>query len=193
MWKIWTSELYSGNKVTAHNTFAVPLIIPTIGILNWTWKEIEDLDKVTRQIMCYTRNLHMRSDINRIYVPQKLGGRGLVSIEDSFTARMIWQSTLKKQVDTNAFMKRVKQHEQENIIRLKDHSKINYKSTITSNLKNIQSKLLRQNLNKTTWKHGKTNLSIAISSRKLKQMMKWTRKHRSNGSTVECHHTWKDT
>ena len=48
--KIWTSELYSGNKVTAHNTFAVLLIIPTIRILNWTWKEIEDLDKVTGQI-----------------------------------------------------------------------------------------------------------------------------------------------
>ena len=29
--KIWTSELYSGNKIRAHNTFAVPLITPTIG------------------------------------------------------------------------------------------------------------------------------------------------------------------
>ena len=45
VWKIWTSELYSGNKVTAHNTFAVPLIIPTIGILNWTRKEIEDPER----------------------------------------------------------------------------------------------------------------------------------------------------
>ena len=101
--------------------------------------------------MCYTRNLHMRSDINRIYVPQKLGERGLVSIEDSFTARMISLAKhIEEAVDTNAFMKKVKQHELESIIRLKDHSKINYKSTITSNLKNIQSKLLRQNLNKTT-------------------------------------------
>ena len=32
--KIWTSELYSGSKITAHNTFAVPLIMPTIGILS---------------------------------------------------------------------------------------------------------------------------------------------------------------
>ena len=63
---IWTSELYSGNKITAHNTFAVPLITPTIGILNWTRKEIEDMDKATRRIMCYTGNLHMRSDIIRI-------------------------------------------------------------------------------------------------------------------------------
>ena len=119
--KIWTSELYSGNKVTAHNTFAVPLIIPMIGILNWTRKEIEDLDKATRRIMCYTGNLHMRSDINRIYVPRKLGGRGLTSIEDSYTARMFSLAKhIKEAADTNAFMKKVKQHEQENIIRLKD-------------------------------------------------------------------------
>ena len=86
---IWTSELYSGNKITAHNTFAVPLITPTIGILNWTRKEIEDLDKATRRIMCYTGNLHMRSDIIRIYVPRKQGGRGLASIEDIFTSRIL--------------------------------------------------------------------------------------------------------
>ena len=121
VWKIWTSELYSGNKVTAHNTFAVPLIMPTIGILNWTRKEIEDLDKVTRRIMCYTGNLYMRSDINRIYVLRKLGGRGLASIEDSYTALMISLAKhIEEAADTNAFMKKVKQHEQENIIRLKE-------------------------------------------------------------------------
>ena len=34
--KIWSSNLYSNNKVTAHNTFAMPVLTPTIGILNWT-------------------------------------------------------------------------------------------------------------------------------------------------------------
>ena len=81
--KIWTSELYSGNKITAHNTFAVPLITPTIGSLSWMRKDIEDLDKATRRIMCYTGSLHMRSNINRICVPRKQGGRGLASIEDT--------------------------------------------------------------------------------------------------------------
>ena len=31
--KIWSSELYGNNKVTAHNTLAVPVITPIIGIL----------------------------------------------------------------------------------------------------------------------------------------------------------------
>ena len=63
----------------------------------------------------------MRSDINRIYLPRKLGGRGVTSIEDSYTTRMISLAKhIEEAADTNAFMKKVKQHEQENIIRRKD-------------------------------------------------------------------------
>ena len=119
--KIWTSELCSGNMITAHNTFAVPLITPTIGILNWTRKEIEDLDKATRRIMCYTGNLHMRSDINRIYVPRKQGGRGLASIEDTFTSRIVALANhIEAAATSNPFLEKVKEHEQNIIIRLRD-------------------------------------------------------------------------
>ena len=34
--KIWSSELYSNNKVIAHNTFAIPAFTPTFGIIKWT-------------------------------------------------------------------------------------------------------------------------------------------------------------
>ena len=126
--KIWTSELYSGNKITAHNTFSVPLITPTIRILNWTMKEIEDLDKATRWIMCYAGNLHMRSFINylliyinRIYVPRIQGGRGLASIEDTFTSRIVALANhIEAAAISNPFLEKVKEHEQNNIIRLRD-------------------------------------------------------------------------
>ena len=36
--KMWNSELNEQNKVTTHNTFAVPIITPTVGILDWTKK-----------------------------------------------------------------------------------------------------------------------------------------------------------
>ena len=32
--KIWTSKLSAYNKVTAHNSFAVPVVVPTFGILD---------------------------------------------------------------------------------------------------------------------------------------------------------------
>ena len=31
--KIWSSELYSNNKIINHNTFAIPVLTPTFGII----------------------------------------------------------------------------------------------------------------------------------------------------------------
>ena len=69
--KIWNSELNGQNKVTAHNTFAVPIITSTVGILDWTKKEIEDLDIMTRKMMTMTGGLHPASDVNRLYADRK--------------------------------------------------------------------------------------------------------------------------
>ena len=56
--KIWNSELYAGNKVIAHNTFAIPVVTPTFGILNWTKDELSDIDVKTRKILTATGNFH---------------------------------------------------------------------------------------------------------------------------------------
>ena len=72
--KIWISELNGYNKAIAHNAFAVPVVTPTIGILKWTKKEINDLDIATRKIMM-TGGFHQESDIDRLYVERKKGGR----------------------------------------------------------------------------------------------------------------------
>ena len=89
MRKIWNSELYGNNKITAHNTFAIPVLAQAIGILNWTKQEIQHLDVETRKIITYTGDLHKRSDTSRIYVPRKQGGRGLTSVEDMSISRVI--------------------------------------------------------------------------------------------------------
>ena len=65
----------------------------TIGILDRTLAEIDELDKRTRKILCMTGNFHRNSDKGRLYVSRKEGGRGLKSFEESYTTRM---TTLKK-------------------------------------------------------------------------------------------------
>ena len=60
--KILKSELYGKNKVIGHNSFAVPIIISTIGILNWTKAEIEEMDIKTRKKQ-YPRHLRSKIDI----------------------------------------------------------------------------------------------------------------------------------
>ena len=117
--KIWNSELYWNNKATAHNTLTVPVFTPTIGILQWTKKEICDIDVATRKILSYTGNLHERADINRLYVPRKQGGRGLTSFEDIYISRhIILAEHLNEQKSINSFHGKIVGHEQDKIIRL---------------------------------------------------------------------------
>ena len=83
--KIWSSELYSNNKATAHNTFAITYYItPTFGILNWTKDELENIDVKTRKILTITGSFHINSDIDRLYSNRNRGGRGLNSLVDIF-------------------------------------------------------------------------------------------------------------
>ena len=87
--KIWKSELNSYYKVTAHNTFEVPLITPTIGLLDWARDEIDQLDVKTRKVLTMTGSMHTNSDINRLYLTRKKGGRGLQCIADIFDTRQV--------------------------------------------------------------------------------------------------------
>jgi hypothetical protein len=68
------------NKTISHNAFAVPVLVPTFGILDWTLEEIRNLDIKTRKILTTTGNFHINSDTDRIYVRWRDGGRGIRSV-----------------------------------------------------------------------------------------------------------------
>ena len=55
----------------------------TAGIVDWTIAELENLDRKTRKLMTAHRTLHPQSDIDRLYLPQKIGGRGLLQIRQT--------------------------------------------------------------------------------------------------------------
>ena len=41
--KVWNSQLNASNKAIAHNVFAAPVLTPTIGILDWSREEVQQL------------------------------------------------------------------------------------------------------------------------------------------------------
>ena len=152
--KIWSSKLYGNNKATAHNTLAVPVITPTIGILQWTKKEICDIDIATRKILSYTGNLHKRADINRLYVPRKQGGRGLTSLEDIYISRhIILAEHLNEQKSINPFLEKVVEHELDKIIRLGEEFKqeLGLSTTKKASREAIKHKLKQKHLE--AWKN----------------------------------------
>ena len=75
------SKLNGKNKTNAINTWAVSLMRYGAGVLKWRKDEIDELDRKTRKLMTRYGALHPKSNVARIYLPRKRGGRGLISCE----------------------------------------------------------------------------------------------------------------
>ena len=79
--KVLKSKLNGGNSIRAINSWAVPVIRYTAGIVNWTQAELGDLDRKTRKLMTANQALHPQSDVDRLYLPIQTGGRGLFQVK----------------------------------------------------------------------------------------------------------------
>ena len=124
--KIWNSELNASDKAVAHNAFAVPIIAQTVGILNWTKKEICNLDIATCKILTMAGAFHAASDVHRLYVQRNKGGRGLRSMEDMYEVRTVrLMKHLEEASELHSLLWLVKEHEKDTIWRLgKDFVKL---------------------------------------------------------------------
>ena len=80
---ILRSKLHGRNQIQAINTYAIPVLTYPAGIIKFTQEEKRTLDTMTRKQMTMHGSLHPRADVDRLYLPRKEGGRGLLSVEDS--------------------------------------------------------------------------------------------------------------
>ena len=83
---ILKSKLNERNKIAGINTWAVSLLRYGAGVIMWTVEELKSLDRKTRNLLTIHGVFHPRSDIYRLYVPRKRGGRGLIGCEDCVRA-----------------------------------------------------------------------------------------------------------
>ena len=67
--KILSTQLYGNHTIQAVNSFAVPLLRYSAGLIHWTKEELYQLDVGTRKLMCLHHVFSMNSDIDRLYVP----------------------------------------------------------------------------------------------------------------------------
>ena len=80
---ILKSKLNGRNKIMPLNTWAVSILRYGAGILKWNKNELQEMDRKTRKFMTMNKELHPRSDVARLYVSRKNGGRGLIGCENS--------------------------------------------------------------------------------------------------------------
>ena len=75
---IMKSRLNGRSKIIAINTWAVSLMRYGAGIVKWTKNELDETDRKTWKVLTLNKELHPRSDANRLYVSRMEGGRGLI-------------------------------------------------------------------------------------------------------------------
>lgn len=73
--------LSAGNKVKAINTFAVPLLTYSFGVVKWTKTDLEAIERAVRVAFTKHRSHHPRSAIERVTLPRAAGGRGVIDIQ----------------------------------------------------------------------------------------------------------------
>lgn len=70
------------NMYKAINTYAIPVLTYTFGVLNWTTTDIEHLRRKTSVLLTKMRVHHPKSAIERITLPRCKGGRGMIDISN---------------------------------------------------------------------------------------------------------------
>ena len=78
---ILKSKLNGRNKLAAINAWAVAIFRYWARMIKWKASELKDLNRKSRKSMTMYGGLHRKSDVDRLYVKRKEGGRGLISVE----------------------------------------------------------------------------------------------------------------
>ena len=107
---ILRSELNARNRINAINSLALPVFTYSFTITNWSLTEIKKIDTKIRKLLTMHRMHYPKSDINRLHLPHKEGGKGLVQLELSLKTLIIGMDTYLN--NTNDWMlKLAKKHE----------------------------------------------------------------------------------
>jgi len=76
------TQLNSRNKVKGLNMFAIPVIRYSAALLDWSLTELNQLDIKFRKLLSMSGAHHLKGDVDRLYLPRNLGGRGFLSVLD---------------------------------------------------------------------------------------------------------------
>ena len=121
--KICRSELSPKNKITAVNQMATPVLSYGFGIIDWPQREIDNLDVKTRKILTMFKIIYRNQCMDRLYLPRREGGLGLIEINDVFR-QTITNLDFYLRTTTEEHMKKVKEQHPDNLPESKSITKL---------------------------------------------------------------------
>merc|ERR1711923_697885 len=93
------------------------------GIIDWPQKEIDDLDVKTRKVLTMHKVIYRHQCMDRVYLPRREGGVGLIEINDALRSTII---NLAQYVETtkDALLELVKKHHKKHLSENKSITKL---------------------------------------------------------------------
>ena len=80
--KVLKSKLNGGYLVQGVNNLPVSPLRYSAAFISRRKCELQSIDRKTRKLFTIYGRLHPKSDVDRLYIPRKDGGKGLIAIED---------------------------------------------------------------------------------------------------------------
>ena len=75
------SELNAANRFEAINTLVVAVVTYSFNIMNWKMSDFKRLDTKTRKLLTIHIMQRPKADVDRLYLPRRIGGIGLTKLE----------------------------------------------------------------------------------------------------------------
>lgn len=81
---ILKSELTGKNKIQAINTYAVPALTFSFGVIEWSNTDLETINRSLRKEFTKYRAHHPRACKERFHLPRSVGGRGVTDLREIY-------------------------------------------------------------------------------------------------------------
>jgi hypothetical protein len=86
---ILKTELNGRNTTKAINTFAVLILCYTFGIIKWPGTDLDRLQRIVRNTLTKYGAHHPHANSERMVIPRKEGGRGIIDIKNLHNRQII--------------------------------------------------------------------------------------------------------
>ena len=108
---ITNSYLNARNLLKGINTYAVPVLMYSFGVINYNNSDLKRIDVKTRKLLAIKKVHQQKADLERLYLPITSGGRGLINIENLYKAHILkYKLYLEKKSDY--LIEAIVQHDQ---------------------------------------------------------------------------------
>ena len=86
--------------VVAINECVLPIISYAFGVTNWLEGELKQMDIDIRKMLHLYKIIQIKTDVDRLYGQRHNGGRGLISVWDSYKSSMVRISHVINEADS---------------------------------------------------------------------------------------------